>query len=285
MKNGHTVLRPTKRSKRFLFQATGVGLPAGKNRIANDCVPEGPCAIEGAVNLKTSIKVGAFAGVDCDAGFCRIRNLSTGRYCAVARHVDIGLSNHPTTRLDVDSRFCFPKHSEWHKFMRKRMNCEAPTRDAAITTIGKDVWIGDRAVMMGGGSIGDGTVVAAGAVVTKDVPPYAIIGGVPARVIKYRFDEATVRELPNLRWWRYDAANFSEVACSDIHAATGAIREKIASGIEQYAPKPVTWKELRPYAFSRLFRVAFSSKWIRVKLVGAWIIHWVFAWDRHEEVL
>lgn len=67
--------------------------------------------------------------------------------------------------------------------------------------IGSDCWIGERALIIGGLEIGHGAVVLAGAVVTKDVPPYAIVGGVPARIIKYRYDSDTVDFLLNLEWW------------------------------------------------------------------------------------
>ena len=67
--------------------------------------------------------------------------------------------------------------------------------------IGNDVWIGYEAVVMSGVTIGDGAIIAARAVVTKDVPPYTIVGGVPARRIRRRFDEETVSALQTLRWW------------------------------------------------------------------------------------
>ena len=68
-------------------------------------------------------------------------------------------------------------------------------------TIGNDCWIGPHSLIVGGITIGDGAVVMAGAVVTKDVPPYAVVGGVPARIVKYRYDEATIDFLLKTQWW------------------------------------------------------------------------------------
>lgn len=71
--------------------------------------------------------------------------------------------------------------------------------------VGSDVWIGYEAVVMAGVRIGDGAIVASRAVVTRDVPPYAIVGGVPAKVIKYRFAPATVESLLRIKWWEWPA--------------------------------------------------------------------------------
>ena len=67
--------------------------------------------------------------------------------------------------------------------------------------IGNDVWIGTGAILLDGVTIGNGAIVAAGAVVNKDVPPYAVVGGVPAKIIKYRFSEEIVKKLEESRWW------------------------------------------------------------------------------------
>ncbi len=70
--------------------------------------------------------------------------------------------------------------------------------------IGNDVWIGYEAVVMPGVHIGDGAIIGTRAVVTRDVPPYGIVGGVPARIIKYRFDEPTIQMLLKIKWWDWD---------------------------------------------------------------------------------
>ena len=72
------------------------------------------------------------------------------------------------------------------------------------TVVGSDVWIGYEAVILSGVTIGNGAVIGSRAVVTKDVPPYTIVGGVPARPIRKRFDDATVERLEALRWWDWD---------------------------------------------------------------------------------
>ncbi len=91
--------------------------------------------------------------------------------------------------------------------------------------IGNDVWIGQNAVIMDGVHVGDGAIVAAGAVVTKDVPPYAIVGGVPARVIKYRFDAGTIKELSELKWWELSDGEIASLPVDNVPACLARLRE------------------------------------------------------------
>lgn len=84
--------------------------------------------------------------------------------------------------------------------MFNEYRCVKEYPDLAVE-IGSDVWIGDNAILIGGVHIGDGAVVLAGAVVSKDVPPYAIVGGVPAKVLKYRYDQETIAFLLKTKWW------------------------------------------------------------------------------------
>jgi virginiamycin A acetyltransferase len=125
-------------------------------------------------------------------------HLVIGKFCSIACGAKFLFTsaNHAMRSL---STYPFPIFREEWGLKRERVT-EAWDNKGDIV-IGSDVWIGYEAVILQGVSIGDGAVVGARAVVTKDVPPYAIVGGVPARVIRMRFDERTIEALMRLKWW------------------------------------------------------------------------------------
>jgi acetyltransferase-like isoleucine patch superfamily enzyme len=135
--------------------------------------------------------------------YTRIRQLSTlhhvdvGKYCSISRNVRIGLGRHPLNLLSTNSIFYSQNKTAIRNDWIKKINFE----EHKPTKIGHDVWIGEFVSVIGGVNIGDGAVIATKSVVTKDVPPYAIVGGIPARVIKYRFDEKTIATLLQIKWW------------------------------------------------------------------------------------
>ncbi len=92
-------------------------------------------------------------------------------------------------------------------------------------TIGNDVWTGHNVNVMAGVNVGDGAVIAAGSVVTKDVPPYAIVGGVPATVIRYRFGERTIERLLRLKWWELELSQLSGLPFRDVDRCLDLIEE------------------------------------------------------------
>lgn len=121
--------------------------------------------------------------------------LEIGSYCSISLGVKIMLGG--SHRTDWVSSYPFPAF-----FEQADQNKDfAPSKGA--TKIGNDVWIGMDALILPGITIGDGAVIGAGAIVTKDVPPYAVVGGNPARLIRYRFDEETVAALLKIRWWEW----------------------------------------------------------------------------------
>ena len=124
------------------------------------------------------------------------RTLRIGRYCSFADRVEILLGgNH---RVDWVTTYPFSALRPLWPTAPRTLAYHGSRGDV---TIGNDVWVGSGAMILSGVTVGDGAVVAAHAVVAKDVPPYAIVGGNPAGLIRYRFDEATIRDLLEVAWW------------------------------------------------------------------------------------
>jgi len=132
-----------------------------------------------------------------------IVDVDFGRFCSIGANVRMGGTQHPMSNLSThpfmyDGSSHFRGLPEYEQIKRK---LPKPVRPR--TVIEDDVWIGDNVVVMSGIRIGTGAVVGAGSVVTRDVAPYTIVGGVPAKVIKRRFDEDLSQRLMNSRWWDY----------------------------------------------------------------------------------
>lgn len=131
------------------------------------------------------------------ANSATIANTTVGKFCSIAPGVQCGLGKHPATDfVSTHPAFFSTLRQAQITFVTKN----AFTEQEPIT-IGNDVWIGANAIIVDGIQIHDGAIIAAGAVVTKDVPAYAIVGGVPASIIRYRFDAQIIEKLLQLRWW------------------------------------------------------------------------------------
>ena len=119
-----------------------------------------------------------------------------GKFTSIARQVIIGVSGHNYEWISTSPVITTNKYN----FIDKdRLNLQRPA-----PIIGNDVWIGANSIIMRGVTIGDGAVVGAGSIVTKDIEPYSIVGGNPARHIKYRFPQYIIEQLLEIKWWNWD---------------------------------------------------------------------------------
>ena len=128
-----------------------------------------------------------------------IQNASIGSFCSIANDVIIGLGAHPTTFFTTSPLF----YRINNLLNIKLIDVNYKFSEYHPIEIGNDVWIGARAIIMDGVKINNGAIIAAGAVVTKDVPAYAIVGGVPAKIIRYRFSSEKCERLLNLQWYSW----------------------------------------------------------------------------------
>jgi acetyltransferase-like isoleucine patch superfamily enzyme len=155
----------------------------------------------GSLVYNTEMGKYSYCGYDCE-----IINAKIGNYTSIANNAVIGGANHPMNWVGMSPVFYAGRDSVKKKFSEFKLDQPKETH------IGNDVWIGRSAIVLGGVKINDGAVVGAGAVVTKEVPHYAIVAGNPAKIIKYRFDEDTIQQLTKINWWSFSDAELSRFA-------------------------------------------------------------------------
>jgi acetyltransferase-like isoleucine patch superfamily enzyme len=199
------------------------------------------------MNISHSLHLGAFSYAVNGFYFgCRI-----GRYCSFGEQVQIGRHPHPMHWMSTSPFFYgnykgildmeLPKGIELgHQDFKHK------TRHgfAKLTTIGNDVWIGHGAFILPGVNIGHGAVIAAMSVVTKDVPPYAVVAGSPARIKKFRFPDEQIEGLLKSEWWEFAPWDLKGAPVDDIPALLEFLGNIRASGLPIYAPEKVVLSEI-----------------------------------------
>ena len=143
----------------------------------------------------------SFCGYDC-----MIINCDVGPFCSIANHVSIGASRHPMEFASTSPVFLSHKDSVKMKFAHHEYSFKLRT------VIESDVWIGEMALIKAGVRIGVGAVIGMGSVVTSDIEPYSIVAGNPARIIRKRFDDHTIKALLALKWWTLPDSKLKELA-------------------------------------------------------------------------
>lgn len=131
-----------------------------------------------------------------------IRNTSFGRFCSVGSGVKTGLGVHPTSEFISTHPAFYSLRRQSGKTFAKQQHFKEEKR----IEIGNDVWIGSNAIVLDGVVIGNGAIIAAGAVVTENVAPFEIVGGVPAKHIRFRFSEQEIEAIEKSEWWNQDEA-------------------------------------------------------------------------------
>jgi phosphonate metabolism protein (transferase hexapeptide repeat family) len=130
---------------------------------------------------------------------CKISDAKIGKFCSIGSNVTIGVGTHPTDM--VSTHPCFYANNKEFKTFADKMYFQ---KERGIIEIGNDVWIGSNVCILNDVKIGHGAVIAMGSIVTKDVPDYAIVAGVPAKVIRYRFSDQIIKSLTKIEWWDLD---------------------------------------------------------------------------------
>lgn len=178
----------------------------------SNIVCEGYNTISKYANV-SNVELGLLSNINLG---CNIHNTKIGRYCSMGPRVNIIIGRHPTNKIvSINPIFYSMKKQNGFTFATSQIFNEFKYADEInkiSVIVGNDVWIGSDANILEGVVIGDGAVIAAGSVVTKNVPPYAIVGGVPAKILKYRFEENEIKELLRIKWWDWEMNKLKETS-------------------------------------------------------------------------
>jgi len=194
VKNGNYISRNAKISKNVTF--------------------ESPIRLNGTTSIQSNCTVKAFTVIDMQTTVAP--KTTIGRFCTIGKWCEIGAIAHPvawlsSSPIQYNMAYHYAEYSE--KF--PKLDFKRPME----TYIGNDVLIDSLSLILRGVNIGDGAIVKARSVVTKDIPPYAIVEGIPAKIIGYRFKKDTIKQLLKLQWWNMHYNELSKLQFNDIHLA------------------------------------------------------------------
>ncbi|MGV2130867.1 CatB-related O-acetyltransferase [Agrobacterium vitis] len=244
--NMKPVMSQTLKDKLFKIGVqTSVG--AGGSPYPLESQFEAPCNTQW-IDIQHSFAIGAFSYTVSGYFFaCRI-----GRYCSIGENVQLGRGNHPITWLSTNPVFYHKKlftpgsSFGWAPDLdayEPEMQNTAPLPFVQNVDIGNDVWIGHGSFIRPGVKIGDGAIIAAMSVVTKDVPPYSVVAGNPAVVKKYRFPEEIRNRLALSRWWRLAPWQLRGIDVSRPESSIDAIERRV-SGTPAFEPGLIKFRDL-----------------------------------------
>jgi len=182
----------------------------------------GPVYLNRYSQLGPDVTVGKYFGMN-EHGF--IARATIGSFCAFGARNAVNPFNHPTDWLSIHEFQYHPRSFDWVPEYNDFIRLERTPEMFRHVTIGSDVWTGHNVNVMPGVNVGDGAIIAAGSVVTKDVPPFAIVAGVPAQVKRYRFSERVIERLLRLKWWELELSDLSGLPFRDIERCLDRLEE------------------------------------------------------------
>ena len=182
----------------------------------------GPVFLNRLSQIGPDVTVGRYFGMNEN---CFVARATVGAFCAIGARTAINPFNHPVDWLSVHEFQYHPRSFDWVPEYNDFDRLERTPDMFQHVTIGNDVWTGHNVNILSGVSVGDGAVIGAGAVVTRDVPPFAIVAGVPAQVRRMRFPELTIQRLLRLKWWELELSELSGLPFRDIDRCLDRIEE------------------------------------------------------------
>lgn len=186
---------------------------------------EPPISLNG-VSIFENVHIGRHSYMN--GGMIRAR-VSIGRYCSIGRNVVLAAGDHP-----LDALTTHPVAWKARAPLKRPRDSRRSLRPS-VTEIGHDVWIGDNVVVQAGVRISTGAAIGSNAVVTRDVPPYTIVGGVPARPIRKRFSDTIIERLLASEWWMLKIETVQKLDVNDIEGCLAEIPAlKAADGIDPF---------------------------------------------------
>jgi acetyltransferase-like isoleucine patch superfamily enzyme len=227
--------------KNFFVNNSKVGLQSVNSDISGELTVEAPVQLND-VMIKGKTYIGAFSLVRHNG---MLKGVRIGRFASIAANVVMWNANHHVDSISTNvilenasTDWCadwtkIPQADEWIKRNKIKFSEKKSNKKKTII-VGNDCWIGNGAILLQGVTIGDGAVIGAGSVVTKDVPPYAIAVGNPARVVKYRFNEEHIKALLKLQWWKYGADILIDTPIEDISKSIEIIKKRIDDGFPEF---------------------------------------------------
>lgn len=217
--------------------------------LPDEVIFEPPCSLKW-MGVSHSLHLGAFSYAVSGFYFgCRI-----GRYCSFGEQVQIGRHPHPMHWVSTSPFFYWQYKDVLDQQLPKGIELDVhrdfkrstPPVTAKLTVIGNDVWIGHGAFILPGVHLGDGAVIAAMSVVTKNVPPYAIVAGSPAKVVRYRFPEEQIEALQASKWWEFAPWQLKGARVDDIPAFLETIAQIRSAWEGIYVPDKINLSNVLP---------------------------------------